>query len=481
MGRRRLSSVSHRRGQPARPKFATRRRPERETLGPRVAQFATLLGTPPMPWQQDLLDVALEIDSETGHLAYREVVVTVPRQQGKTTLILAVEADVCVNRAPATVIYTAQTGNAARKKLLDEHVPAIRASELAPLLKKTIQTMGGEAVHWKTGSRIELAAGTQSAGHGGVLDLAVLDETFHDVDDRREQALLPGMLTKPDGQLWVVSTQGTDASHYLIRKCEQGRLAAVEDSGRGICYLEFAASPDDDPGDPVTWWSCMPALGHTVSEDVVAHMFQTMSLPEFRRSALNILDSADVDRPISKAGWLECQDGTAAPDVGGLTVAIEAAIDSSASSVVGADVLRRCEVIDYRLGTSWVPDRVAELYSKYGCTVVLDARGPAKRFVQPLEQLGVPFLSLSSAEVAAAALLTADLVRDGGLWVRPHPVLDDAVESVPRRWSGDQWFFARRGGDVDASPLIALSLAVLMAGEPVPEVVPPAEVSVSWI
>lgn len=463
------------------PRFATRRRPERETLGPRVARFATALGTPPMPWQRDLLDVALEIDGATGHFAYREVVVTVPRQQGKTTLILAVECDVAINRSPATIIYTAQTGNAARKKLLNDHLPSIKASELGPLIEKSISTMGGEAVIWVTGSRIELAAGTESAGHGAVISLAVLDETFHDVDDRREQALLPGMITKPDAQLWVVSTQGTDASHYLNRKCEQGRDAVLEDSGRGICYLEFSASPDDDPGDPATWWSCMPALGHTISEEAVSHMFQTMSLPEFRRSALNIMDSADVDRPIGEAAWLECRDGTAAPDLASLTLGVEAAVDGSAASIVAADAQGRVEVVDYRQGTSWVPSRLQDLYGKYGCAVVLDPRGPAKRFGQPLEQLGVPFLSLNSGEVAAAALLFCDRAKDGRLWVRPHDALDEAVVAARRRWSGDQWYFARRGGEVDVSPLVAASLAVLMAGEPVPEQAPAAEVSVAWI
>ena len=48
-----------------------------------------MLGTPLMPWQQRVADTALEVDPGTGRLAYREVTLTVPRQSGKTTLILA--------------------------------------------------------------------------------------------------------------------------------------------------------------------------------------------------------------------------------------------------------------------------------------------------------------------------------------------------------------------------------------------------------
>jgi hypothetical protein len=40
-------------------------------------------GTPLMPWQRYVADVALEIDPETGLLAYRGVDVTVPRQSGR--------------------------------------------------------------------------------------------------------------------------------------------------------------------------------------------------------------------------------------------------------------------------------------------------------------------------------------------------------------------------------------------------------------
>jgi predicted AAA+ superfamily ATPase len=66
-----------------------------------------------MPWQQLVADVGTQLveDPETGKLvpAWREVVVTVPRQSGKTTLVLGFE----VHRAlkwggGQRVAYTAQ-------------------------------------------------------------------------------------------------------------------------------------------------------------------------------------------------------------------------------------------------------------------------------------------------------------------------------------------------------------------------------------
>ena len=61
------------------PRFSTARNLLRSTYGPRVAQTARLLGLELMPWQQFVADVALEVDPSTGRLAYREVVLTVPR------------------------------------------------------------------------------------------------------------------------------------------------------------------------------------------------------------------------------------------------------------------------------------------------------------------------------------------------------------------------------------------------------------------
>jgi hypothetical protein len=38
-----------------------------------VAQIAEVLGTPLMPWQRHVVDIAYEINPDTGRLVYREV------------------------------------------------------------------------------------------------------------------------------------------------------------------------------------------------------------------------------------------------------------------------------------------------------------------------------------------------------------------------------------------------------------------------
>src|SRR5262252_3191012 len=64
-------------------------RSDRQSYGGAVAKLARAMGKPMMPWQRHVADVALEIDAD-GRFVYNLVLVTVPRQSGKTTLFGAV-------------------------------------------------------------------------------------------------------------------------------------------------------------------------------------------------------------------------------------------------------------------------------------------------------------------------------------------------------------------------------------------------------
>ena len=261
--------------------------------GARIGEVAARLGRPLMPWQQQVADVATELD-ESGALYYRNIRVLVPRQQGKTALELAV----AVHRANAwpdqVITYAAQTRIKAREKWQEDHVKTLNRSPFGPQGGRYTVSLanGNEAIHWRNGSRHGIAAATDTSGHGDVLDLAFVDEAWAHVDNRLEQAFQPAMLTRtrpglPGAQLWDVSTAGNHRSLYLRRKVTQGR-ALVEDGGPiRIAYFEWSAPPEADPEDEATWWSCMPALGHTIHPDAVRSMLDSMELAEFRRACLN--------------------------------------------------------------------------------------------------------------------------------------------------------------------------------------------------
>ncbi|MGB0890598.1 MAG: hypothetical protein ACPGWS_09970, partial [Solirubrobacterales bacterium] len=169
----------------------------------------------------------------------------------------------------------------------EEWAQKLKYSRLSSAIEKITGGIGNEAIVWKNGSRFDVMASGEASGHGMVIDDADIDEAFKDADNRREQAIVPAMSTRRDAQLWVVSTAGTVASTYLRRKVEAGRAAASEDTGRGICYFEWSLADDQDPTDESLWPTFMPALGHTITIDVVRHAQATMTEDEFRRAFCN--------------------------------------------------------------------------------------------------------------------------------------------------------------------------------------------------
>lgn len=443
------------------PRYATRRRPERKTFGGRVARVAETLGTPLMGWQRQVADVGLEmVEDERGLLvpAYREIIVTVMRQQGKTVCVLCFELDrLLMWGIPQRVAYTAQTGLDARKKVLEDQLPMIERSPLGAAVKNVRRAQGSEGIDFQGGSQLDVLASTESAGHGRTLDLGVIDEAFKDIDDRREGAMLPAMVTRADAQLLVVSTMGTDASAYLNRKCTAGRDVAL--SGRDdaeIAYFEWSADPEADIDDPATWRACMPAFGITITERAVRHARETMTEGEFRRAYLNLRTAAD-ERVIPADVWSRVASDVS-PD-GSIVVSIDCNPERTQGSIAVADLEGRCELIEHESGTAWLVKQAVDKAKRWNAPVAYDPTGPAGVFGDDISSYGVKTIPVSGRDMAHACSLLFDAVIDARIQVRPHGSLNAAVAAAQQRIAGDSWVWGRRGTKTDLSPLVALTLA----------------------
>lgn len=412
-----------------------------------------------MPWQEQVAAVATEM--EDGLSAYREVIVTIPRQSGKTTLLLVLELERALYRAKAfgeqRIFYSAQTGFDARRKLIDDQAPTLMRSPLKRTVQQVRRAQGSEGIVFTNGSRIDVMASSKSAGHGRTMDLGVIDEAFDDVDDRREQAMIPAMATKPDAQLFVVSTAGTNESVYLNRKVEAGRAAAAEGRTSGVAFFEWSADADTDPADEDAWFRYMPALGRTIGVEAIRHARQSMSEGEFRRAYMNQPTRVE-ERVIPKDVWDRVV-SESAPD-GRLTFAFDVAPDRSSAAIAVADRQFRAEVIDHRAGTGWLADRLVELAGKWDALVVVDKQSAAGSFAQELEDAGVDVARWGTDEVASACGRFYDRVFDGQVKVRSHDGLHAAVAGAARRNVGDRWLWGRRTSSTDISPLVAVTLAL---------------------
>ena len=447
----------------AEPRWATPRTPSRPTLGDMVGKMAVVLGMPLMEWQQRVADVALE-QNEDGSFAYRDITITVPRQNGKSSLLLALQMTRALAEDNQNVRYAAQHGAAARQKLIDDWLPALKKSPLSRYFRPRL-TSGHEQLLFKNGSSIGLVASTEKSGHGSTVDLAIMDEAFAHPDARVEQSLRPAMLTRPRAQLWIVSTAGTMAlSPYLWGKVEAGRQLVEAGVSMSSAYFEWSAEDDADPGDPATWRSCMPALGHTITEDVVAADFAAMSTSEFQRAMLNRWVVSTVDPVVPLETWYGLID-QASSALDPLALAFDVTPDRSRSAIAAAgqrpDGRSHIEVVDHRPGTGWVVQRMAELVETHRPSgVYCDASGPAGSLMAEIERLGIEVVATSGKEHAQACGIFYDAATQGTLRHLGTSELTAALDGAKKRTLGDAWAWSRKTSSVDISPLVACTLAL---------------------
>lgn len=452
------------------PRFATPRNLDRPTLGGRAAEVAEMLGYPFMPWQQYVADVALELDPETGLLFYRSVDLLVPRQSGKTTLVLAL----AVHRARAwgrrqNIAYAAQTRNDARKKWEDDHVQILEASAFGRRKPKPYRirlTNGNEAIAWDNGSLHGIVAATEKSGHGSTLDLGFIDEAFSQSDARLEQAFKPAQITRPDPQLYALSTAGRtpESSPYLWSKVEAGRARCAAGDHPRVAYFEWSA-PDDAPrDDPETWWACMPALGHTIDVDAVAADFATMEAAEFDRAYLNRWNPHLVESVIPGDSWMTGAVSQGLEDP--VSFAFDVSPDGAFSSIVAAgaavgDPLRvAVEIVAHGPGTGWVVPRLVALRASHSPRAfAYTSSGPAGALQSELQAAGLVVSDVSTKDHKQACGAFLVDVIEGRIVHRGDARMDAAVAGAVRRMVGDAWLWSRRSSSVDISPLVAATLA----------------------
>lgn len=441
-------------------------RSDRRSFGPAVARLSEMLGYPPMPWQRQVFDVALEVE-ESGAFAYRTVVISVPRQAGKTTLVTPVVCHRCLTGLDRLVWMTAQTRQDARDAFMGSAKVLMRSPLASRLTLR--RSNGSEELSFPTGSSYRIFAPVEDALHGKTNHLVVIDEAwaFDEVTGvALLQAILPTFATT-GGQLWIVSAAGTAQSTWLREFVDVGR-AAVNAGGAGrLAYFEWSIPDHVDALDIDAVLAAHPAQGITMRRDALEQSAASMAPGEFARAYGNRWTSA-VERVIPLAVWRAVSTVELAelPTAGGLVaLGFDVDVDEAAASIVGvwADAAGQpwAEVIDARNGASWLPERLDELDRKYRPTMIAyDGLSPAAVLTPALHRLSLPIRSLTSAEYAGACAGLLRRIQAGAITITASPVLDTAAESIARRNIGDRWGWNRRASATSSAPLIALTLAL---------------------
>lgn len=408
----------------AQPKYATKRDPSARSDGRRIGAIAAALGKPFMPWQQLVADVATEHE-EDGSFRYELVLVTVPRQSGKTTLVGPVQLDRIIMNPGIRCFYTAQTGKDAKKRF-EDLVTLMKGSPLGSRAQYRFAA-GNEGIIVPGGSELKLFAPGMAALHGETPPLVTLDEIWeYDEllgDAMLDGAIIPAQMTLAGRrQVWMISTAGTAHSTFMRKYVERGREAVATQDATArkyprMAYFEWGLPEGADPYDPEAIESFHPAVGHTVTVDEL--LATETSHANWMRAFCNVWTEARdplfsdehfaslVIEPASKPAKTE------------VTVTYELAPDDERGTVMAswrdADGAACSRVLHGAPGVGWMHDFIVKLYRDWHPAMLgADDGGPTRKLTDQLRRtLGEEAVTtLGGRDFGTACEAWLTMVRD---------------------------------------------------------------------
>lgn len=423
---------------PAQPRYHTPRNPNNRTLGGKAARLAAALGKPYMPWQRRAADVALEVD-HNGRFVYHNVIITVPRQSGKTTETLSLGLHRTMTTPGGKVWYTAQSGQAARERFLQELAPDVQR-HLPGLFDLKRGAGDTRLIMPAIGSQFRPHPPTDKYLHGEQSDLNLIDEPWAYSQAQGAalmQAVVPTQNTRPNAQTMMLSTMGDASSvwwHDIVDK------ARAMDNPR-TCIIDYGLDESIDGSDLDAVIASHPAVGYTIEPQAIIDAHASMAPAEFARAYANqrtatrtaVFNAETLAAVIADKATIADD----SPVVLGVAVSWDRSktvIAAAGHSSTGAPV---CEIIDTRPGTNWAVERVIELNQRHAPrAIVLDAHSPAAVLATDplLEEL---ITSPTPRQLAAGTSQFLDSVSDGSLTIRPDSGVSAAFDVLTLRNVGD--------------------------------------------
>lgn len=429
-----------------------------------IQLIAKTLGRPLMPWQAWAARIVSERHPDNPQrFRYRTIVLTVPRQSGKTTLMRCVLTQRAITSPNRQSFYTAQSGKDAAERWRDL-VKDVAQSKLAPVVKTRLAA-GSQGLHFPNGARISPFAPTEESLHGYTPHDVMLDEIFH-FDAQKGNDLLgaikPAQITLQDRQLWLVSTMGSARSEFLNEWLETGQ-AALADPGSQIAFIDFGMEYGLDGFDPANW-DFHPALGHRITKEDLEEAAAVHTRGEFERAYLNRRTSSE-ETFVPMETWDALAAEQAPVPLSDVAVAYDVAYSGESTAVVGAwrDAagLVQLRVIRSAPGSTWLPDYYAETLKEgkprhFGADSVGETRAVSDTLKAAHSSLKLE--ELTPRDYATACIAFKNHILNGTLRHDGSPALRAAVAAAVTRPLGEGWAFS---GAKSLAPIPELKAAVV--------------------
>lgn len=410
-------------------------------------------------WQDTALEAAMG-ERAGGKWASKYVGLSVPRQNGKSQLIVARALAGVLLFGEKTIIISAHETDTARevwKRLIDviEDNPTLEAR-----VTGRMDAINREFVSFGRGKdkqTIKLKARRVSGARGFSCDCLLLDEA-QILGKRAWGSINPTVSARPNPQIWLFGTPPTpeDDAHAFARV----RASSLKHSARHT-WLEWSAAPGDDFSDPETWAKANPSFGVRISQEACEDDRAAMDDDQFALERLGIWNFEEADHEPALPGWADLV--AAGQIVGPVAFGVDVSPDRRHAAVAVAGVTAegrmQVEIVASGVGLTWVPGVLTELVlANDPVALVIDRASAAAAFETTLQAEGIEPTMTSTAELGQACGGFYDDTESGLLAHLDDPALNAAVAAADTRKLGDAWAWNRRG-KAQITPLVAATLA----------------------
>ncbi len=425
------------------------------------------------PWQQDLGKVCVAKRADGKYAAtVGGIVISIPRQVGKTFTIGALVFALCLLRPGLRVVWTSH-----HLSTTDETFEDMAAFARMPKIAPHIATRGVRAgngkqrIRFRNGSQVEFGARESGFGRGKKkLSILILDE-FQHVSEGALENLIPTMNQGDNPLLFMMGTPPRPIDRGEAFKNRRRRALAGESTE--MVYVEMGADPGAGLEDRKQYAKANPSYPHRTPIEAFLRMRDNLGSDDsFRREALGIWDDDSVGSRFIPADLWSSRAIASKPEG---TASYGVAFSRDGSRVALAGAVKHAsgfhvELIDavtgpLEQGISALADWLAGCWRETAQITIAGGAGDGLLF-QALRDRGVPERRITKATLSTyttACSMLWDGLSGGTVTHLDHEgqaVLDDSVAICDQKQRGSAWGWQPTTPDGDETPLEAVSVAL---------------------
>jgi phage terminase large subunit-like protein len=400
----------------------------------------------------------------------RELVVLLPRGQGKTTLMAAIALHHLIT-VPEAAVYCAASSREQARILYEAAAMFARTLEHRNIVVRHLELRycdhPGEPNVFSRHMRV-LAADAPKL-HGLTPSLAVIDELHAHPDDEVYLALRTATLKRPGSRLITISTagQGADSPLGRLRARALGqphvsrRGSFTDARGPNLRMFEWSVPEDADITDPKVVKKANPASWVTVAGLRAQH--EAVAEVAYRRYHCNQW-TARVGAWLPAGAWQACAGETRFQEGERMWVGVDVGGERADSAVVWIN-----EQLHVGVAT-WSGDEavlevaafVSELAERFQIVEAVFDPWRAGQMAQEWEQRGIPAVAFpqSDSRMIPACERLYDAVVHKRLVHPDDPELNAHVHGAVARHSRRGWRLEKPDRATNIDAVVALAMAV---------------------